>query len=66
MSDERGFYHKYRTIRRSNGEELDPETTFTLVPSRDPHAKPAIEAYIASVEKDNPELAEDLRKQFLE
>ena len=58
------FYHKYLTIRRSNCEVLDPETTFTLVPSRDPHAVVAIKAYAESCEAEMPGLALAIRKQF--
>lgn len=63
--DPRGFYPKYRTIRRDTGEELDPSTTFTLVPSRDPHAVVALRAYVESIESENQTLACDLREQLI-
>jgi hypothetical protein len=58
------FYPKYRIIRRSTGDELDPSTTFTLVPSKDQHARVALKAYADSVQDDAPGLARHLRDHF--
>lgn len=58
------FVPKFRTIKRATGEELDPSTTFTLVPERDSHAAKAIMAYADSVESEMPGLASDLRQRF--
>ena len=65
MSKDRDtFYPKYLTIRRSNCEVLDPATTFTLVPERDPHAIIAIKAYVESCQSEMPGLATALRRHF--
>lgn len=58
------YYPKYLVIRKSNCEVLDPKETFTLVPSRDPHAQVAIKAYCDSCEKEMPGLASALRDSF--
>jgi hypothetical protein len=60
MRDLRGFYDKFQVIRRETGEEVT-QATFTLIPERDPHALAALEAYAASCEGENPDLAADLR-----
>lgn len=64
-ADKDEFHHKYKTLRRDTGEELDPDTTFTLVPERDPHAVKAIAAYADSVEHELPQLAQELRERFV-
>ena len=58
--ENQGLYQKYTIIKNSTGEEVK-RPSFTLLPDRDPHARAALRAYAASVEKSNPELAIDLR-----
>lgn len=58
------YYPKFRVIRRSTGDEIDPATTFTLLPNKDEHAKVALAAYCDSVESDAPGLAKALREHF--
>lgn len=58
------YYPKFRTIRRSTGDELDPTTTFTLLPEKDPAARVALGAYCATVEGESPGLAKALRSHF--
>lgn len=62
--DTQAYFPKYRTLRRSTGDELDPNTTFTLVPERDPHAVVALRAYTDSVEHEMPGFAKVLRDHF--
>lgn len=56
----RGYYKKFTVIRNDTGEEVT-EDTFTLIPAHDEHAIPALEAYAAACEADNPDLARDIR-----
>lgn len=63
--DPKPYYKKYHVIRTDNGDYVH-ERTFTLVPSRDECAVPALLAYADAVEGKNPELAEDLREWCLE
>ena len=58
------YFPKFRVIRRSTGDELDPKTTFTLLPHKDPHARKALAAYCDSCEDDLPGLARMLRGEF--
>lgn len=58
------FCPKFRTIRRSTGDELDPSTTFTLLPDKDPAAREALSAYAKFVEDEMPGLARALRSHF--
>lgn len=61
MSDTRPFFRKFRVVRIETGEEV-LEPTFTLIPSRDPWAAPALLAYADACAKDAPDLAHDLRR----
>lgn len=66
MADSRDeYYPKFRTIRRSTNDELDPKTTFTLLPHKDVHAKAAIAAYCDSCRDEAPGLARMLEETFL-
>ena len=58
------YFPKFRTIRRSTGDELDPATTFTLLPQKDPHARAALAAYCDSCASEMPGLARMLREHF--
>lgn len=58
------YYPKFRVIRRSTGDELDPTTTFTLLPNKDPHARVALKAYADSVGGEMPGLARALANHF--
>lgn len=60
---EAGYYSKFEVVRKSTGEEVEHKT-FTLIPSRDPTARIALETYAAATEEldDNEELANDLRE----
>lgn len=63
-SGEDTYFPKFRTIRRSTGDELDPTTTFTLLPGKDPWAKIALATYCSACEQDAPGLAKALREAF--
>jgi hypothetical protein len=65
MRDMRGFYDKFRVIRRETGQE-ETGPTFTLLPDHDQHALVALLAYAESCEGVNPELASDLRQLVTE
>lgn len=56
--DTNGLYNKY-TVVRQDGTPVE-EPTFTLRP-QDPHARIAMLAYAQSVQKQNGQLAKDLR-----
>lgn len=59
-----GYVPKFRTIRRSNGDELDPTTTFTLLPNKDVHALVALRAYADSIDPQRTGLAPALEEAF--
>jgi hypothetical protein len=63
-SGEDTYFPKFRTIRRSTGDELDPTTTFTLLPGKDIHAAKALRTYVDSVRETMPGLAKALEKAF--
>lgn len=63
-SGEDTYFPKFRTIRRSTGDELDPTTTFTLLPGKDHHAAVALRAYVDSVRPTMPGLADALETAF--
>ena len=50
----------------ANGSPVPPGKYFTLNFATDPHAQVAILAYAESVEKENPVLAADLRRELAE
>jgi hypothetical protein len=58
------YFPKFRTIRRSTGDELDPTTTFTLLPNKDPHALVALRAYADSIDFDRTGLGKALAEVF--
>jgi hypothetical protein len=58
------YFPKFRTIRRSTGDELDPATTFTLLPLKDPYAKVALQAYSDACRAELPGLASMLEETF--
>lgn len=55
-------YHRKFLVIRTKDLTVVEENTFTLVPSRDPWAKPALLAYASACEAEAPELAADLRR----
>lgn len=57
--DQNGLYNKY-IVTKADGSPVEGPT-FTLRPY-DPHAKRALVTYARSVEKENPQLSEDLLK----
>lgn len=59
------FYPKFSVVRGSTGEKVDPQTCFTLIPSNDPFAVPALEAYAAACEETMPGLARDIRERLI-
>lgn len=62
----RGLYNKFRVTRTDGtserGRKHDGCEYFVLDLTHDPHAAPALAAYIRSCEKDYPLLASDLRQ----
>jgi hypothetical protein len=57
----KGLYGKYRISK--DGESTDPDARyFVLRYDTDPHARVAMVAYAESVERDNPQLARDLKR----
>lgn len=59
--DERGYYEKFRVVRKETGEEVE-EDTFTLIPSKDPAARVALAAYAQAAADiyENEQLKADL------
>jgi len=55
-----GLYDKFIIIDKRTNKVVE-ENTFTLVPSRDTAAQEALLLYADIIEKDNPELASNLR-----
>lgn len=53
-------YPKFKVIDNRTGQEVDPATCFTLIPSRDPNATVALRAYADAVRAELPQLAADL------
>lgn len=64
MSEKDTYFPKFRTIRRATGDELDPTTTFTLLPNGDPHAMVALRAYADSVDPQRTGLGRALDQAF--
>lgn len=60
-----GIYDKFKVTRRDGthrkGKKHDKCQYYVLDLTHDPHAIPALRAYIKSVEKEEPQLAADLR-----
>lgn len=69
MTDDkkRGLYNKYNVARTDGNPEGKHSacTYFVLDLDHDPHALPALVAYIQSCEKDYPVLAADLSLQVI-
>ena len=65
MKDPEGCYEKF-AVAYANGSPVPPGKNFTLNFATDPHAQVAILAYAESVEKENPVLAADLRRELAE
>jgi len=58
-----GGVRKKYTVLRADGTPTDHEAAyFVLRLDADPHARKAALAYAESVEEDNPEFAEDIRR----
>ncbi|MFC4727135.1 hypothetical protein [Coralloluteibacterium thermophilus] len=65
---EQGLYRKY-DVRRTDGSDAPGGKHhgceyFVLDVAHDPHARPALAAYVASVEATHPQLAADLRERY--
>jgi len=61
-----GLESRYKVVK-TNGELIDPKAKyFILRYDKDPHAVEALKTYINSVELENPQLANDLRKELNE
>lgn len=61
MTDNKRLYDKFTVIDNRTGDRVQDQT-FTLIPSRDPAARIAVQAYADTIEADNPDLAADLRQ----
>jgi len=65
MDRGRGLYRKFRVYRADGRDQPGHKhhhcALFVLDLNHDPHAQPAIRAYIESCAKEYPALAEDLR-----
>jgi hypothetical protein len=59
LVDPRGYYDKFKVIRRDTGEEVGG-FRFTLLPDHDPHARVALRAYAESCKDENHTLSRDL------
>ena len=59
-----GYIPKFRTFRRATGDELDPATTFTLLPNKDRHAVVALRAYAESIDPMRTGLGQALEEAF--
>lgn len=59
-----GWKEKY-IISKTSGKPVDPKAKyFVLRYDQDPHARVALAAYAESVQRDNPLLADDVRKRL--
>lgn len=59
-TDDDRYFQKFLVIDKRT-DKLVNVPTFTLIPSRDPHARVALRAYADSIEREAPKLADDLR-----
>lgn len=63
-----GIYHKFNVTRTDGSSAPGGKhfgcVYFVLDVSHDPHAIPALQAYMASCEADYPYLAEDIREML--
>lgn len=55
----KGLYQKFKVTDTNSGKEVE-EKSFTLIPSKDPHAIKALETYANSVKQENPVLAKEI------
>lgn len=60
MMNEQRLYAKYHITKTSDGSDV--EGAFVLRPDRDRHARVALAAYAVSIQDDNPEFSQELKR----